>query len=179
MDTAHLHFLHPNMGRAPSLSSSSLWHPGLCQDLSARGQARKDDFEAGERIWGRDPENNGEFSSARRQTPFEVSITSFGIDFFFKDLPAAALPRARLSADRQAGVGIWRMCSAKLPQPAWDLGSWKFGATPALQMRMFPYPAAALAVSWALHQQGLAAAPGAFLGREWSLGDGFAIDAVG
>lgn len=55
------------------------------QDLPGSGRARKDGFEAGKRIWVRDdPENNGEFSSARCQRPFEVSITSFGIDFSLK-----------------------------------------------------------------------------------------------
>lgn len=32
-------------------------------------------------------QSNGEFSLARCQTPFEVSITSFGIDFSFKVSP--------------------------------------------------------------------------------------------
>lgn len=49
-----------------------------------------------------------------------------------------------------------------------------------LPKRVFPYPAAALAVNWALHQQGLGCLVlGALLGREWNLGDDFAIDAVG
>lgn len=80
--------LQPRMGRTPSLTSSSLWHPGLWIHMPRISQGVDEQgrtvLRQAKRIWVRHPENNGEFSTARCQTPFEVSITSFGIDFSLK-----------------------------------------------------------------------------------------------